>query len=277
MFTDALLEQFDDGEPDPEEEKKVECTTCKKPITENSTFCAACGARQVAMAEGQEPDKPADEKAKAMEKLTEANKKLTDRLDEMAAKDKAREDKDACDKVITEALQDKPAKVAESVREMVGDKKLTPDTVKDIVESVQFRINAPFYYWRPQRAGQGRFALYRLLGVGGDPTRLMTALLRGRAGSQGQPGRLAAGEPGAPPSGVLAPATSTPVPQHMVVAGSTITEEFLAPAILSTPSNRLTTLGYAYYWRPMHQDVQLAGTKAAHHLVLLCRRHSSMK
>jgi hypothetical protein len=52
-----------------------------------------------------------------------------------------------------------------------------PKSVKDIVESVQFRINAPFYYWRPQRDEQGRFALYDLLDAKGDPTRLMMVLL----------------------------------------------------------------------------------------------------
>ena len=55
--------------------------------------------------------------------------------------------------------------------------KAEPKTIQDIVESVQFRVNAPFYYWRPQRDDQGRFALYGLLGGKADPTRFVTVLL----------------------------------------------------------------------------------------------------
>ncbi|MDP6356298.1 MAG: hypothetical protein QF473_14405, partial [Planctomycetota bacterium] len=55
--------------------------------------------------------------------------------------------------------------------------KAKPKSVQEIVDSVQFRINAPFYYWRPQRQDTGRFALYGLLDSGSDPTRLLTWLL----------------------------------------------------------------------------------------------------
>lgn len=49
-----------------------------------------------------------------------------------------------------------------------------PKSIREIVDSVQFRINAPFYYWQPQRYGQGRHSLYRLLDSEADPTRLLT-------------------------------------------------------------------------------------------------------
>lgn len=126
-FTEALAAQFDDGEPEPEPEKKVECTTCKKPITEGSTFCAVCGARQVAMTEGVEPDKPGDEKDKAIKALTEANQKLTERQEKIEAERKADKDKAAVEKIVTEAVQDKPEKVQSGVRNYLAEQALTPD------------------------------------------------------------------------------------------------------------------------------------------------------
>jgi len=55
--------------------------------------------------------------------------------------------------------------------------KAKPKSVQEIVDSVQFRINAPFYYWRPQRRNTGRFALYGLLDAKADPARLLTWVL----------------------------------------------------------------------------------------------------
>ncbi|NQT53115.1 FecR domain-containing protein, partial [bacterium] len=55
--------------------------------------------------------------------------------------------------------------------------KARPTSIKDIVESVQFRINAPFYFWRPQRLGQGRFALYNLVDLDADPSGLLAWLV----------------------------------------------------------------------------------------------------
>ena len=49
-----------------------------------------------------------------------------------------------------------------------------PQSIQEIVDSVQFRINAPFYYSRPQQSGHSRHALYQLLDNKGDPTRLLT-------------------------------------------------------------------------------------------------------
>jgi tetratricopeptide (TPR) repeat protein len=69
--------------------------------------------------------------------------------------------------------------------------KADPKSVQEIVDSIQFRINAPFYYWRPQQYGQGRFALYQLLDSKADPTRLLvsafqTALRRNRITGRGE-------------------------------------------------------------------------------------------
>jgi len=149
VFLAALEEAVgDDGtEPEPEE-KKVECTTCKKQIAEGSTFCAACGARQVAMTEGVQPDQPVDEKDKAITALQESNAKLVARLDESDKRDKERVDKEACDKAIAEAIQDKPERVQTATRKMLESKKdkdgkstLTPeniaDEVKDAIEFVE--------------------------------------------------------------------------------------------------------------------------------------------
>ncbi len=84
--------------------------------------------------------------------------------------------------------------------------KAKPKSVRDIVDSVQFRVNAPFYYWQPQPNGQGRYALYELLDGESDPTRLLTYWFLMAAGAEevaegvrtGQP--AAAVEPGGGPS-----------------------------------------------------------------------------
>ena len=54
--------------------------------------------------------------------------------------------------------------------------KAKPKSVQEIVDSVQLRINAPFYFPQPQPSGQGRFAIYELLDNKADPTKLLTYL-----------------------------------------------------------------------------------------------------
>lgn len=60
--------------------------------------------------------------------------------------------------------------------------KTKPKSIQEIVDSVQFRINAPFYYWPPRRYEYGRFALYDMLDAEVDPTRAVTDLFRMAAG-----------------------------------------------------------------------------------------------
>jgi hypothetical protein len=58
------------------------------------------------------------------------------------------------------------------------------------VESVQFRINAPFYYSRPQPSDSaGRMALYHLVDGRTKATRLLTYLYRLAAAKPGQGGK----------------------------------------------------------------------------------------
>jgi hypothetical protein len=74
--------------------------------------------------------------------------------------------------------------------------KTKPQSVQDIVESVQFRINAPFYYTRPQRDDSaGRLALYRLVDGKGNPTGLLTYLYL-LASGQASPTAKPAGQSG---------------------------------------------------------------------------------
>ncbi len=109
-----------------------------------------------------------------------------------------------------------------------------PQTVKDIVESVQFRINAPFYFWPPQQEGYGRFALYSLLGSKGDATGLMTVLLHAgarqgdeAAGQGAEPGTR--GKPLGETAGTLAVSSATPT--LSLVSGTVIRGEFLPPVM----------------------------------------------
>ena len=48
-----------------------------------------------------------------------------------------------------------------------------PKSVKEIVDSVQLRINAPFYYWQPQSGGESRLAMYHLLDADVEASRLL--------------------------------------------------------------------------------------------------------
>lgn len=59
-----------------------------------------------------------------------------------------------------------------------------PQTVREIVDSVQLRIDAPFYYWQPRDRGQGRFALYQMLDSQAKPTKLLTYWLLLAAGEK---------------------------------------------------------------------------------------------
>lgn len=129
---DAFLAALDEAiGDDTEPEKKMECTTCKKQIVEGAIFCPSCGARQV-LTEGQEPDKPADEKEKAIKAIMEAKNKQDERLAKLEAELKARDDKAVIDKTIAEAVQDKAEKIQEAVRVSLGKRKdLTPDNIAD--------------------------------------------------------------------------------------------------------------------------------------------------
>ncbi len=69
--------------------------------------------------------------------------------------------------------------------------KAAPNPIQDIVDSVQFRINAPFYTWRPQADTLGRFALYELLDSEANATPLVMSLLQLAAGQE-SPGATSA-------------------------------------------------------------------------------------
>jgi len=106
--------------------------------------------------------------------------------------------------------------------------KARPKSVKDMVESVQFRINAPFYLWPPRRDGQGRFALYNLLDSKANPTRLLTALLNLAARTEA--GLAAKPESGGPSRTPQAWLTGPPRAGGTLSSFDT-TDEFLPPVL----------------------------------------------
>ena len=72
-------------------------------------------------------------------------------------------------------LQGEDAKIKATTR---------PKSVQELVDSVQFRINAPFYFHQPPRSSQSRLALYQLLDTKADPSRLLRYAFAAAAGDE---------------------------------------------------------------------------------------------
>ncbi len=126
-----------------------------------------------------------------------------------------------------------------------------PQSVQEIVDSVQFRLNAPFYFWQPQarQHGQGRFALYQLLDSESDPTRLLTYWFLLAAGQEipSLPGDKATA---AEASGGSPDPTEGESGQKAIYMGHRflLLDDFSTPTVqLNLPASRRgTSLGYDF-------------------------------
>jgi len=116
-----------------------------------------------------------------------------------------------------------------------------PQSVEEIVESVQFRINAPFYYLRPQQPNDGRYTLYQLTDSESDPAKMLTLLyilaggkplpVEPQAGANANAGPPVAGEP------VTSMPMSGPEPMRQQI-GQSIDGFFHIPATSRVPRSR---------------------------------------
>jgi hypothetical protein len=130
-FAGLFIAEADDTPAETIVEQK--CAECEASVPKGAKYCPACGRKVTAAAAAT----PADEQVAVKDKqIAEQSKQLTAlqaTVDDMAKRERERQEADVVAEAIGIALEGKPAHITEAVEKLLEDVELTPANVKDLV------------------------------------------------------------------------------------------------------------------------------------------------